>query len=428
MPTQDESSRIGYIMSRFPKLTETFILYEILSLERHGVAIEIYPLHREKCPVLHPEVTPLLDRANFTQLLSWEVVVANLYWLICHPIAYLGAWATCLYSTIGSARYFVGSLAVVPLAAAIARKMRRDGVVHVHAHFASHPAATAFVIRRLTGIPFSFTAHGSDLHRESRMLREKVDECRFAIAISEYNRGWIIRECGERSGEKTHVVHCGVDPEKFTRSPRSPESPDRVLQVVCIGSLHEVKGQSFLIRACAELRNGGERFQLHLVGDGPDREQLTKLVADEGIKELTKFHGGIARPAVIQLLADADVLVAPSVHSSDGRREGIPVVLMEAMASSLPVVASRISGIPELVSDGETGLLTTPGDSSAVAAALRRLAADPALRRRFGEAGRARICRDFHLHHETAKLAQLFGHDTPSTDSQETPYLAEASV
>lgn len=403
---------VGYIMSRFPKLTETFVLYEMLELERLGVDVEIYPLHREKCTLMHPQAQALVDRAHFTTLLSWAVVCANLYWMTRKPLAYLGVWMHCLWATLGSARYFFGILAVVPLASSIARRMQRDGVEHVHAHFASHPAAAGLVIGRLTGLPYSFTAHGSDLHRERRMLRDKIEACKFAVAISSYNRDWILRECGSQFAEKTHIVHCGVDSEQFGPSELRGQSEEG-LQIVCVGTLHEVKGQAHLLRACGILRRDGVAIQLHLIGDGPDRNALEQLAVSEQIADCTIFHGPLSRPQVLEQLSTADVAVAPSVISSDGRREGIPVVLMEAMASALPVVASRLSGIPELVDDQVTGCLTTPGDTKALASAIRSLADDSDWRRELGRAGLEKVQREFHLQLETRRLAELFGCTMP---------------
>lgn len=412
------SRRIGYIMSRFPKLTETFVLYEILSLQQQGVNVELYPLHREKCDVVHPEAEPLVDRARFNQLFSVAVLAANLHWLTRRPLAYIGAWCRCLWATLGSRRYFIGAFAAIPLAARIARQMEHDQIDHIHAHFASHPALAAFVIGRLTGIPYSFTAHGSDLHRERRMLREKMQECQFAVAISEYNRQWIARECGARFAEKTHVIHCGIDPQSFeVKRPgrfAASEGQCQPLQVLCIGTLHEVKGQSYLLQACAKLAAQGVAVHLHFVGDGADRPMLEALATDLNFDHCT-FHGHRCRPQVIGHLAEADVVAAPSVLSSDGRREGIPVVLMEAMASGLPVVASRISGIPELVEDQETGLLAPPRDAAALAEALQTLARDPQLRIRMGAAGRRRVTEHFNLHAETQRLASLFGCEVDAT-------------
>jgi len=285
--------------------------------------------------------------------------------------------------------------------------MRDVGAEHVHAHFASHPAACAFVVGRLSGLPWSFTAHGSDLHREQAMLPDKVAEAAHVVAISDYNRRFLLEHAGpdaERHADRVHVVHCGVVPERFARAAAS----DDCFDIVCVGTLHAVKGQGFLLDACATLDEEGVAWRLHLVGDGPDRKDLEDQARQHGIDERVVFHGALEREGVRSVLARADVSVAPSVPTADGRREGIPVVLMEAGATGLPLVGSRLSGIPELVEDGESGLLVDPRDVEGLAAALRRLASDPALARRLGENARRRVEEHFSNDGNVARLRALF--------------------
>ncbi|MFQ5856327.1 MAG: glycosyltransferase [Anaerolineae bacterium] len=463
--------KVAYIMSRFPKLTETFILYEILALEQQGVQIELYPLLRERSPVMHPEAAPLVERAHFQPFFSRHILHAQVHFLRRKPRAYLGTLWALLRGTWGSLRFFTGALGIFPKTVCFAHQMATDGVTHVHAHFASHPAAAGFIIQRLVGIPYSFTAHGSDLHRDRHMLHEKVAEAAFVVPISNYNKDLIIEECGEQFRDKVFVNHCGVDTQVFrpeqgsrgaeeqrsrgagvlavcrrtplqrTRAlhigsgdPSSPQDMDspgpltrfsdkllgcqgakeiaregaRPFTILCVGTLHEVKGQTHLIEACRLLKDRGIDFACHFVGDGPDREALTRQIAQAGLADCVQFLGQRTRAEIAELLRNAGVVAAPSVPTSIGRREGIPVVLMEAMASGVPVVASDISGIPELVEDEHNGLLVPPRDAWALADALERLHGDPALCRRLGQAGRNKVLREFDLHTNAAALAQHF--------------------
>lgn len=397
--------RVAYVMSRFPKLTETFILNEMTAMEEAGVDIDVYPLLRESAEVMHPEARPFVERAHFQPFLSGEIVKANLWYVARRPRAYLGALWALLSGTWRSRRYFIGALAFFPKSALFARQMAKDGVNHIHAHFASHPAAAALVIQRLAGIPFSFTAHGSDIHRDKTMLDKKVAEAAFVVPISTFNREVILEVCDAGYERKMIVIHCGVDTDIF--QPGSP-GPPPPLKVLCIGTLHEVKGQSYLLNACRHLRADGLDVICHLVGDGPDRAMLQAQAGQSDLRGAVRFHGLMTRAEVTELLQAVDVVVAPSVPSRDGRREGIPVALMEAMACSVPVVASRLSGIPELVIDEETGLLTTPGDVDALAYAIRRLYEDPSLRARLGITGRAKIVGDFDLRANAGRLANRF--------------------
>lgn len=396
--------RVAYMMSRFPKLTETFVLDEILEMERRGVEVEIFPLWREKgVDVMHPEARALVDRARFAPTLNGRILLDNLRCLFGRPRRYLSTLATLIIANRRNLRFLGGAIAIFPKACSFALQMRRLGVQHLHAHFASHPAAAAFVIGRMSGIPWSFTAHGSDLHRDQSMLKEKVAEAAFVASISEYNKRFILERIGDDYADKVEVVHCGVQLEQFERA-HPPQGP---LQMACVGTLHAVKGQGYLLQACALLRDRGVDFTCHFIGDGPDREALEKQAAELGISQQVVFHGACEREKVRALLAQMHVAVAPSVPTSDGRREGIPVALMEAAACSLALVASDLSGIPELVQDGETGYLAEPGDPRGLADAIERIAQSPALGQQLGETVRHRLELDFNLATNVARLQHM---------------------
>jgi glycosyltransferase involved in cell wall biosynthesis len=202
------------------------------------------------------------------------------------------------------------------------------------------------------------------------------------------------------------VVHCGVDPDVFGVAP--PRSPSRDgLTIACVASFEEVKGHEHLVEACAILRRRGIEIRCHLVGMGPLRAATEARVARAGLQDLFHFHGGLPRPQVARLLATVDAVVLASQQTRSGKREGIPVALMEAMATGLPVVASALSGIPELVEDGRTGLLVPPADPHALADALVRLTVDPEGRWRMGAAARRKVLADFDLRENARQLLRL---------------------
>lgn len=442
--------RIAYLMSRFPKLTETFVLYEMLAVEAEGARVAVYPLlraretaaHTEGASLrtkllerfrpqradaaMHGEAAELVARAHYQPLLSPAILGAQLHYLRRRPRAYLGALATLLRANWGSRRYFLGGLAYFPKTVLNARLMQAEGIEHVHAHFASHPAAMAFVIHRLTCIPYSFTAHGSDLHVDRHMLCEKLAEAAFVATVSAYNRRLILETCPAvpRAAAKVVIVRCGVDTRVFHPPPQGRGSSS-VLRILCIGTLYEVKGHRYLVEACRILAERGIAFECNLVGEGPYRERLAAQVAAAGLEGRVRFLGRQTRDAIAALLRTTDVLAVPSVPTADGRREGIPVVLMEAMASGVPAVASDLSGIPELVEDGRTGLLAPPGDAPALAEALARLAGDPALRARLGAAGRERVLAEFDIRANARRLlAQIVA---SSGQAAATPTEARAA-
>lgn len=401
--------RIAYMMSRFPKVTETFILFEIVELVRRGLDIRIYPLLREHESVQHADVDEVMARVRYLPFLSAAILGANLYYLVRRPIAYLGMLVEVFAGMLPSANFFVGMLGIVPKTVRFARIMELDGIDHIHAHFASHPALAALIIHRLTGIPFSFTAHGSDIHVDQTMLGRKIAASAFAVMISEYNRQFVLDHTRADLAPKMRIVRCGVDPEVFGERP-AERDPDLPFQILCVASLRDVKGHRHLIDACAILQERGLAFTCHLVGDGPLRDEIEQQGRARGLADHIVLHGSLSRPEVVQRMQSADVVVLPSVLAPRGNREGIPVSLMEAMACGLPVVSSRLSGIPELVLHGETGLLTEPTDAPAIADALLSLAHDPALRLRLGAAARARVRQSFDFRANTAILANLFHH------------------
>lgn len=394
--------KVAYIMSRFPRLSETFVLGELLAVEEQGHEVELYPLLCEREDVVHPEAQALARRAHYQPFLSLAILRSQAHFLLRDPRAYLGTLAALVRGTWGSRNFFVGALGIFPKVAHAARLMRADRVDHVHCHFSNHPAAAGFVVHRLTGLPYSFTAHGFDLHVDRHMLCEKVAEAAFVVPISEYNRALMVEECGERAEEKAVVIHCGVDTDFFR--PQESAPPEPPFSLLCVGTLHEVKGQRFLIDACRLLSEEGVDLVCTFVGDGPDRARLTRAVAAAGLEGRVTFAGLRTRADVAGLLRSAHAVVAPSVPTAEGKREGIPIVLMEAMASGVPVVASGISGIPELVHDGVSGLLVPPGDPRALARALRLLDDDPELRERLARAGRETVVREFDVRANAAKL------------------------
>jgi colanic acid/amylovoran biosynthesis glycosyltransferase len=411
--------RIGYIMSRFPKLTETFILNEISMLESIGVEIEIYPLLREKQAVAHPEVMNWIKRAHFHPFISLAILQAHVHFIRRKPKTYFRLWYEVLQETVGSLNFFIGALGIFPKAVRFAYEMRRRGVTHVHAHFASHPAVAALIINRLTGIPFSFTAHGSDLHVDRRMLDTKVNAAAFAVTVSEFNKEIMVGECGEAAREKIHVVHCGVDPDLF--NPRAEHEDAGDFRILCVASFEDVKGHRFLVEACRILDERRVRFHCDFVGDGPLRGVVQTQIALAGLTERVHICGPKARPDVISMLAKADVVALASHPTKQGKREGIPVALMEAMACGVPVVSTSISGIPELVDSGLTGILVPPRDAAALAEALEKLGTNPPLRGRMGKAGREKVMREFNLHRTSAQLLGLFSGYSSEAASRARP-------
>ncbi len=407
--------RVAYVVSRFPKVTETFVLDEILELERQGIDVEVFPLLRHRDPVEHPGAREIASRAHYRPFLSGSVLAAVGHYLLRRPRVALSTWGTVLLRTLRSPNFFLGALGILPKTARFALEMERAGVDHIHAHFANHPALAAFVIHRLTGIPYSFTAHGSDLHVDQTALGLKLERAAFAVTVCSSNRDFVIERVGPELGRKVDVLHCGVYPRLHEPGERAGNGE---LRILCVAALRGVKGHRFLVEACRLLAERGVAFTCEFAGNGPLAEELRARIRRAGLDGKVVLLGPLSRGEVIERMKAATVVVQPSAPDRQGRREGIPVALMEAMSAGLPVVTSRLSGIPELVEDGVSGILTEPGDPRGIADALQRLASSPELRARLGRGGREKVCAEFDLRRNVRVLAQRFrprGGPVPST-------------
>jgi glycosyltransferase involved in cell wall biosynthesis len=387
--------RIAYLVSRFPAVSETFVLRELDAVAAApGVEVLLHSLFPAVADgVVHPAAVPW--SARLRRAGPREAAASLAWWLLRRPGRLLAVIAAVAAGYAREPRVLPRALATIPLAAAHARRLQAQRVDHVHAHFASYPALTGWITWRLTGIPYSFTGHAHDLFIHQAMLARKAADAAFVVAISEYNRRFLAEHAGTRP--VVHVVHCGVDPERFPFRPREPGTPPRL---ACVAALRQPKGHAVLLRALVGLDAHAD-----LVGDGPERVRLEAEVARLGIADRVRFHGNLPETSVAAVLAEADAFVLPSVIAPDGDMEGIPVALMEALAAGLPAVATRQSGVPELIRDGETGFLAEPGDPDSLREAIRRaLAAPPALRAE----GRALVEREFDQRSSARRLVELF--------------------
>jgi colanic acid/amylovoran biosynthesis glycosyltransferase len=396
-----------YIVTRFPAVTETFVVNEWLALSER-FRMRLVALRRSGERAVHEETARVIPQVHFAGVPLRENVVANLVWLGRRPRTYLSALAAVVR---GALRFSLGEAAkevvVFFRAAAVARTAARDRVDHVHAHFASHPATAAWVLHRLTGIPFSFTAHANDLFVAPVLLDRKVADARFVIAISEYNRRALLER--SPSARRVEVVHCGIDSDRYGWRGLDGRDPDRV---VCVASLMPKKGHAVLVDALALLAERRPGVVLELVGDGPEHDRVLRRARERGVSGRISLLGARSSEEVRATLAGARAFALPAVRLPSGRMEGIPVALMEAMASGVPVVATRLSGIPELVQDGVTGLLVEPHDPHGLAEALERLLGDDALAAVLARAARARVERSFALRSEATRLGDLIVEST----------------
>ena len=394
---------VVYCLTRFPKLSETFVAREISALRARGVDVEIRAFVREDTALVQPEASDLLNLAKYGSGGIVAAAVAQWHWLTRSTRKYLRLWSTAIWACRRSPRFLVRSVAAIFVGAAWAHEMRVEPPDYVHAHFATHATTAAWAFGELLGVPFGFTAHAHDLFVDRSLLHEKSRAASLIVTISEFNRRFMTESVGI-AADRIEIVRCGVDSTVFASVPRPANA---TYSVVCVATLEPKKGQSHLIEAARRLRDAGVEVRVTLIGDGPDRETLAEQIAAGSLESVVLLAGAADRTGVASALTAADAFVLPSVVDERGRMEGVPVALMEAMAVGVPVVASSLSGIPELVEHEVSGLLVPPGDAGALALAIRRLHDDRTLAAACSAGGRARIREEFDLGANADRLLAL---------------------
>ena len=409
-PMTGESTRIGYILQLYPSLTMTFIYREVLALEKAGFSIAAFSVWKPARDRLSEEARSLMDSTYYIFPVSWlKFISAHLYFLFTHPAKYIGT-ALFVMTRQGESwknrrrtAYHFGE------AAYVAKEIQRLRIQHLHAHFEHNAASIALIVSRLLGISFSFTAHNI-LFTDQILLKEKIREARFVVAISQFTRQYLIRLMpGEKYDDKIQIVHCGVCPADF--APPEPRPVNVVPVLLFVAQLAERKGAPILVEACQLLVEQGVAFQCVIAGDGPQKETVKRLVEQHHLQEFVSLPGAIFQEQLKQYLGQTDIFVLPCITTDDGDMDGVPVVLMEALASEIATVSTNVSGIPELIQDGESGLLVQQKDAVALADALRHLIDDKELRVRLGKNGRRKVLLEFDIDQNAAQLAALIeGH------------------
>ncbi len=412
------AQKIAYIMSRFPHLPETFILREMIAIEELGLRISLYPLIVQRQTIIHAEAQDWMTRCNQLGWISPEILSANWHQLRRKPAQYASLFLRLFSGHLRNPKIFIRALALFPKAARMAELMKAEGIQHIHAHYATYPALAAWLIHNLTGIPYSITVHAHDIYVDRTMLAPKIREATFIAAISQFNRQFLAHHLGEWVLEKTHVVHCGIQPERYNSAKKTDSE---CFELVSIGSLQPYKGQHYLIAACAHLRQRGLNFRCQIIGGGELLADLQNQINETQLNDFVVLTGPQPQDKVAEILSTADCYVQPSIITASGKMEGIPVALMEALAVGLSVVATDISGISELVQPGRTGWLTPEKDPLALANAILEVKNQPAEAQKRAQAGKMLVYEEFDLRKNSALLAALFsltssdwyGGDTP---------------
>ncbi|MDD5680059.1 MAG: glycosyltransferase [Candidatus Omnitrophica bacterium] len=394
--------RIAYILSQFPVTSETFILREIRALQSRGVNIKIVSLKPCRDKIIHPEARELMRHTLYAR----AVTFGGLRFSFCYPVRALKTLSYVVSTYTSNPVGLAKALYVWLECLSLADMIKRDGITHIHSHWATMPTTAALILSKLAGIPFSFTAHAWDIFVDSAGLGEKIEKAKFTVTCTEYNRQFLhdIYQNGDK--EKIYRNYHGIDIDKFSAIEKQNE--DNMLHILSIGRLVETKGFEYLIEACAMLRNKGVPFECTIVGDGPLEAKLRMLVHDERLNNHVKLAGAMTQEEIKQLYCRATVLIQPSVVAKDGDRDGIPNVILEAMAMGIPIIATDLSGIPEAVMDNRSGILVPERDIYALSKAMETVWSDIKLRAVLSQNGRPIIREKFNIEKNIEELINIF--------------------
>lgn len=402
---QGASNPIAYLTSEYPKVSHTFIQREAEGVRGHGLAVIT-------CSVRKPapgDLTGPEEKAAFRDtfyILSaaknpLRLFEAHLGLLVRAPGRYLRGLALAFRTSAPGVKALLYQLFYFAEAGVLAQHLQRQRAVHLHTHFGNSGCSVAMLTAEISGIPFSFTMHGPSEFFETNRWRldEKVARARFVTCISHFCRSQLMLFSDQAHWPKLHIVHCALDPDVYDRL-----SANRPLgkHLLFIGRLAGVKGAPIMLDAVAALRARHPGVHLTFVGDGPERPELEAKTADLGLEDVVTFAGYRSQGEVAEYLAATNIFVLPSFA------EGLPVVLMEALASRVPVVTTRIAGVAELVEDDVNGYLIPPGDVDSLIWRLDQLLEDSGTRARMGDAGRQAVMAEFDIKTESARLSELF--------------------
>ena len=399
------SPRVGYVLKRFPRASETFIAQEILELERRGARVEIFALRENDAPAAH----------------GWlEQIAAPVH--PCHDVALSEAWKWLhARSAEGGARQARCEAALRAAfahpsrrgrhrlceAVAVARAAAGRGIEHLHAHFANEPTFVAMLASRLLAVPFSFTAHAKDIYAKGpgdALMADQVAAAAFVVTVCEANRRHFHELLGPAAA-KVRTLFNGVDLDRLRPAGAPRRAGGGELRLLCVARLVEKKGVDLLLRAIAQLRDRGRRVACTVIGEGPERAAIERLRAELGLAELVDLPGCLPHEAVTAEMRAADLFVLPCRVAANGDRDALPTVLLEAMACGLACVSTPVGGVAEIIEHRRTGLIVPSENPWALTAAIDDLLAHPERRRGYGDAGRRRAEELFDRRRNVARLA-----------------------
>ena len=389
---------LGMILKGYPRISETFISNEILLLEKLGFPIHLFSMRRPREDFTHQSVNQIQAAVDYLPETLLKPLPRLLYRNGLLAAQRPGVYARALKIAFQRFLRTRKSATLKHLFQAgylVQRLMPDRRIVHLHAHFAHSPASVAMFASILSGRPFSFTAHAKDIYTsDPRQLKEKAAMAKFVVTCTEYNRRYLMALCDGKPGE-IHRIYHGIDTELFSFSPDGLPKAETPYRILTVARLIAKKGLPTVYRALRALKDQGIIFKHTLIGDGEDREKILSIIKDLGLTAHARWLGTQPHEVVRDYYKKAHLFVVGSEVAPNGDRDGIPNVLFESMAMGVPLVATNVSAIPELVETEKTGLLVDPGSPEKMAEAMLRLLTDVDLRTRIIPAAHKRVVRDF---------------------------------
>lgn len=399
------SLKLVYIIGTYPLLTTTFIEREVTMLRKWGVDLHILSIRQPKRETLS-KLTEHQERLTYLLPISFlKFILGNILILTSRPIVYFKTLTYLLSQSHPSLRFRFKTLLHFGEGVYTAYLLNSSRWDHIHAHFVDRAAIVALVVSRFLKVPYSVTAHANDIYVNPILLTEKISNAKFAITCTEYNANHLSRIENGAFRDKIHCIFHGLDASKYQRIKEIQNGSPRILAV---GQLKEKKGFTYLIKACRLLIDSGFKFKCLIIGEGPLEPELNNEIQELSLNENVKLLGKLAHDMVIKEYQEATIFVLPSVLAADGDRDGIPNVILEAMAMELPVVSTLLSGIPEAVLNGVNGYLVPPADEVDLASAIAKLLDQPVIQRRFGRNGRNLVVEKFDIERNVRLLHEKF--------------------
>lgn len=401
------NKRIAYILGRFPALTMTFIDREIVEAKRKGTELVLVAMRGSPPFEMRPEVAELAKETEYLVPIQWPRLFRSfLFFVVTQPLNLLSLFLFLVSRAHGTLKARVKTAIHFAEGVEAAGILRGRNVDHIHAHFADRASVVAMVVSRLLKIEYSLTAHANDIYISPVLLQEKLAQAKFVTTCTGYNKEHLERV----TGKPVELIYHGLDLDQLQSDTQNcpAESPasDAPL-LLSVGQLKEKKGFPVLLDACAQLRDQGYEFRCEIIGEGPDRKALEAHIEERQLGNLVTLRGELPNRAVMARYTEATLFTLPCVVAKNDDRDGIPNVMLEAMAHGLPVVSTAVSGIPEVIEDEITGLLVESGSAAELAKGLARILDDSELRERLGDNGRDLVRERFDIHRNIGRLVEL---------------------